>query len=42
MWPMVRIEVEISASVCGLSVDYGGQCHLIRDEQNVQERKLTF
>jgi hypothetical protein len=31
---MVRIEVEISVSVSGFSVDFGGQCHLLPDDEN--------
>jgi hypothetical protein len=38
---MVRIEVEISANVGGCSVDFGGQCRLHPDDQNIQERNLT-
>jgi hypothetical protein len=33
MWQMVRIEVQILASVGGFSVDFGGQCHLFLDDQ---------
>jgi hypothetical protein len=38
MWWMVRIEAEISASVCGLSVDFGGCYCLIPDVQIIQKR----
>jgi hypothetical protein len=41
MWRMVRIDVEISASVDGFSVDFGGQCRLFPDDQNVQKRNRT-
>jgi hypothetical protein len=41
---MDRVEVEISASVtmCGFSVDFGGQCDLLPDDQNIQERNHIF
>jgi hypothetical protein len=31
----VGIEVEISTSVGGFSVDFGGQCHLLLDDENI-------
>jgi hypothetical protein len=34
MWQMVTIEIEIFASVGGLSVDFGGPCHFLLDDQN--------
>jgi hypothetical protein len=33
---MVRVEVEISVSVGGLPVHFGGQCRLFPDDQNIQ------
>jgi hypothetical protein len=38
MQQMVRSEVEISASVGGLSVDFGVQCHFFPADQNIQKR----
>jgi hypothetical protein len=38
---MVRIEVEISASVGGFSVEFGGQCRLLSADQNIQERNYS-
>jgi hypothetical protein len=37
---MVRFEVEICASVGGFSVDFGGQCHVFTDNQNIQKRNF--
>jgi hypothetical protein len=34
---VVRIEIQTSASVGGLSVDFGGQYRLFSDDQNIQE-----
>jgi hypothetical protein len=42
MWQMIRTEVEILASVGGYSVDFGGQRHLIPDDQNIQKRTALF
>jgi hypothetical protein len=42
MQHVVRIEAEISASVGGFSVDFGCQCHLLPDDQNIQERNRTI
>jgi hypothetical protein len=36
MWWMVGFEAGISASVDGFSVDFGDQCHLFSDDQNIQ------
>jgi hypothetical protein len=36
MWRMVRTEVEILVSVVWFSVDFGGQCRLLPDDQNIQ------
>jgi hypothetical protein len=41
MWQMVRIETEISASVGGLSLDFGRQCRLLPDHENIQERNAA-
>jgi hypothetical protein len=41
MWQMVRIEIDILASVGGLSVEFGGQCHLLADDQNNQKKNRT-
>jgi hypothetical protein len=38
MGRMVRIEAEISASVGGFAVDFGGQCRLPLDDQNIQDK----
>jgi hypothetical protein len=38
MWRMVRVEVEISASVGGSPVDFGDQCRLYPDDENIQKR----
>jgi hypothetical protein len=35
---MVGTEVEMSASVGGFNVDFGGQCRLLPDDRNIQER----
>jgi C1A family cysteine protease len=35
---MVRFEVEISASVGGFSVNFGGQCHAFLDDHDFQKR----
>jgi hypothetical protein len=32
---MVRVEVEISTSVGGFPVEFGGQCHPFLDDQNI-------
>jgi hypothetical protein len=34
---MVKSEVEISASVGGFPVDFGGQCHLLPVDQNIRK-----
>jgi hypothetical protein len=34
-------EIEISASVDGFSVTFGGQCHPVPDDQNIQKRNRT-
>jgi hypothetical protein len=34
---IVRFEAEVSASVGGFSVNYGGQCLSYPDDQNIQE-----
>jgi hypothetical protein len=36
---MVGVEVEISASMDGFPVDFGGQCHPLSDDQNIQKRE---
>jgi hypothetical protein len=41
MWQMVRTEVEITASMGGFSVDFGGHCRLLPDGQTTQERNHT-
>jgi hypothetical protein len=41
MQRMVRVEVEVSASVGGFPVDFGGQCRLFPDDQNIQKRNRT-
>jgi hypothetical protein len=41
MWRMVRFEVEVSASVGGFSVDFGGQCRLFSDDRKIQKRNRT-
>jgi hypothetical protein len=38
---MVRFEVEISASVGGFPVDFGGHCHFLPDDENIQKRNHT-
>jgi hypothetical protein len=38
MQQMVRIEVEMLPSVVEFSLHFGGQCHLLSDDQNIQER----
>jgi hypothetical protein len=38
---MVWKGVELSASVGGFSVDFGGQCCLSSDDQSIQERGRT-
>jgi hypothetical protein len=38
---MVRFEVEILASVSGFSVDFGGQCHLFPEDQNILKKNHT-
>jgi hypothetical protein len=42
MWWMVRTEIEISASVSAISVDFGGQHSLLPDDQKIQERDCTL
>jgi hypothetical protein len=37
MRQMVRVEVEISASVGGFPVGIGGQCHPFPDDQNIKK-----
>jgi hypothetical protein len=37
---MVILEVEVSASVGGFPVDFGGECRLFPDE-NIQKRSRT-
>jgi hypothetical protein len=37
MQPMVRVEVEVPASVGGFPVDFGGQCRLFPDDQNIKK-----
>jgi hypothetical protein len=39
---MVRVEVEMSVSVGGFPVDFGGQCRLFPDDQNIQEGNRTL
>jgi hypothetical protein len=41
MWQMVRIKTDILASVGGLSVDFGDQCHFFPDDHKIQERDCT-
>jgi hypothetical protein len=41
VWQMVTIEVEMSASVGGFSVDFGVQRRLLPDDQNMQESNRT-
>jgi hypothetical protein len=38
---MVRIQVEISASVGGRSVGFGGHCSIFPDDHNIQEDNHT-
>jgi hypothetical protein len=38
---MVGFEAEISASVSGVSVDFGGQCRLFPDDENIQKTNRT-
>jgi hypothetical protein len=40
MRQMVRVQVEISASVGGFPVDFGGQC-FFPDDQNIKKGKCT-
>jgi hypothetical protein len=42
MQRMVRFEVEISAGVSGFLVDFGGQCRLSPDDQNIQKGNRTI
>jgi hypothetical protein len=37
MWQMVRVEAEMPASVGGFPVDFGGQCCLFPDDQNIKK-----
>jgi hypothetical protein len=37
----VRFEVEISDSIGWLSEDFGGQCHLFPDDQDIQKWNHT-
>jgi hypothetical protein len=39
---MVRFEAEISASVGGFPIYFGGQCCLFPDDQNIQKRNNTY
>jgi hypothetical protein len=41
MRQMVRVEVQISAGVGGCPVGFGGQCHLVPDDQNIQKGSHT-
>jgi hypothetical protein len=41
MQQMITFEAEILISVDGFSVDFGGQCHLFPDNQNIQKMKHT-
>jgi hypothetical protein len=41
MQQMVRFEVEILASVDGFLVDFGDQCHLFPDDENIQKGNCT-
>jgi hypothetical protein len=36
---MVRVEVKVSASVDGFSVNFHGQCRLFPDDKNIQKRQ---
>jgi hypothetical protein len=38
---MVRFDVYISVSVCEFSVNFGGQCRPLPDDQNIQNRTRT-
>jgi hypothetical protein len=38
---MVRVEVEVSAIVGGFPVDFGGQCRLFPDNQNMKKGNCT-
>jgi hypothetical protein len=38
---MATIEVQVSTSVDVFSADFGGQCHLFPDDQNIHKRKHT-
>jgi hypothetical protein len=38
---MVRVEVQVSVSVGGLPVDFGGQRCLFLDDQNIKKDNLT-
>jgi hypothetical protein len=42
MWQMVRVEFEILASVGGFPVDFGGQCRLFPDDQNIKKGNHTL
>jgi hypothetical protein len=37
---MAGVEVEISASVGGFPVNFGGECHPLPEKQNIQKRNL--
>jgi hypothetical protein len=41
MQRMFRVEVEISASVGGFPVDFGGWCFLFPDDQNIKKGNRT-
>jgi hypothetical protein len=41
MRPMVKVEAEISASVGGFPVDFGGQCRLFPDDVNIKKDNHT-
>jgi hypothetical protein len=38
---MVRVEVEVSASVGGFPVDFGGQCRPFPDDQSIKKGNRT-
>jgi hypothetical protein len=42
MWWMVKFEVERLASVGGFSLNFGGQCCLFADGQDIQKMGLYF
>jgi hypothetical protein len=41
MWRIVRFEDDVSTSVCGFSVNFGGQYRPFPDDQNTQKKKHT-